>query len=116
MTTFKTINDTYGHDSGDATLQRIASLIKTGARQGDIIARLGGEEFVVLLPGASLKAATATAERMRASIEALLLSANDITFHVTASFGVALQSGFANWEAALKAADAALLEAKVGTE
>ncbi len=109
---FKVINDTYGHESGDAVLQRIASLIKTGARQGDIVARLGGEEFVVLLPGASLKAAMATAERMRVSIEAQLLSVNDITFRVTASFGVALQSGFTHWEAALKAADEAMYSAK----
>ena len=109
---FKAINDTYGHDTGDATLQSIASLIKAGARQGDILARLGGEEFVVLLPGASLKAATATAERMRVSIEAQLLSINDITISVTASFGVALQSGFTDWETALKAADEAMYIAK----
>lgn len=65
---FKRINDTYGHDVGDVVLQRIAQALTQRARQTDIVARFGGEEFVLLLPDTDAQAATALAEALRRSI------------------------------------------------
>jgi diguanylate cyclase (GGDEF)-like protein len=69
---FKLYNDHYGHQAGDACLQRVASALKDTLRQGsDLVARYGGEEFVIILPAADLNAACRVAERARAAVEAL---------------------------------------------
>jgi diguanylate cyclase len=66
---FKSVNDEHGHAIGDAVIERAADLIRKHVRQGDLVARLGGEEFVALLPGAGLDAALRVAERIRRECE-----------------------------------------------
>lgn len=81
---FKRLNDTYGHQVGDSTLQRVARVLQAGARVVDLVARYGGEEFVVVLPGTDAAAAVVVAERLRAAIEAMPGEPA-----ITASLGVA---------------------------
>lgn len=81
----KKINDTYGHFFGDLAIRTIADILKKNARSIDVPARLGGEEFSVLLPGVDSTGAMIAAERIRAAIEAQEL---DTIGHVTASVGV----------------------------
>ncbi|WP_417223237.1 diguanylate cyclase [Amphritea sp.] len=86
---FKQVNDTYGHAIGDLVLQRVAAISQSTLREADILARLGGEEFVVLLIQSSTEAAAQTAERLRQGIESLSIALDsEITISVTASFGV----------------------------
>ena len=82
----KKINDTYGHFFGDLAIRTIADILKKNARSIDVPARLGGEEFSVLLPGVDSSGAMIAAERIRSAIEAQEL---DTIGHVTASVGVA---------------------------
>jgi len=87
---FKLINDRRGHSSGDAVLGAVARLLTRCVRSCDVVARWGGEEFVVALPSTPLEGAAEVAERLRAQLEAELI--NDISgdrVPVTASFGVA---------------------------
>jgi len=87
---FKQHNDTYGHKSGDEVLRTIAGLLRRGIRPSDIVARYGGDEFMVVLPGASGAAAYEMAERLRRTVEAYPLLANgDIITSITMSVGVA---------------------------
>ena len=86
---FKQFNDTYGHACGDKTLQTLASLLTGNLRQNDLAARLGGEEFVVLLPETSLNEALHYAERLRNQLEATGKQALTCGIALTASFGVA---------------------------
>ena len=81
---FKTVNDRYGHNMGDKVLKAVAGVIKENTRQGDISARLGGEEFLLLLDHCDIEAATTKVEFIRKTIEEL--KPEGIT--VTASFGV----------------------------
>nr|WP_320135070.1 GGDEF domain-containing protein [uncultured Amphritea sp.] len=86
---FKQVNDTYGHAIGDLVLQKIADISQSTLRETDILSRLGGEEFVVLLMQANAEAAGQTAERLRLAIESLSIALDSkITISVTASFGV----------------------------
>lgn len=86
---FKHHNDTFGHKSGDEVLRTIAGLLRRGSRPSDVVARYGGDEFMVVLPGASGAAAYETAERLRRTVEAYPLLANgDIITNVTMSVGV----------------------------
>ena len=107
---FKRVNDTFGHGAGDETLRAIAQLMQQNSRSNDLPCRVGGEEFVLLLPNSSLQAATDVAERLRASIEA----ADIITVgHVTVSLGVALwHPGGDSISAVLERADQLLYQAK----
>lgn len=82
----KKINDTYGHSYGDLAIKTIANVLKTNARSIDIAARIGGEEFDVLLPGINSEGALAAAERIRKSIESAQI---DTIGHITGSLGVA---------------------------
>ncbi|HEX2202480.1 MAG TPA: sensor domain-containing diguanylate cyclase [Longimicrobium sp.] len=86
---FKKFNDTWGHEAGDRVLQHVGSLLRLTVRDVDLPARLGGEEFVVLLPETSLRAATDAAERVRRAIEARPLIWNGRPLAVTVSIGVA---------------------------
>jgi diguanylate cyclase (GGDEF)-like protein len=83
---FKRVNDRFGHPTGDAALVSIGRVIEQTARQGDVVARVGGEEFSVLLVGADLDAAATVAERIREAVETV--SHGDIG-KLTISIGVA---------------------------
>ena len=111
---FKAINDRYGHDEGDRALIHIASLLKGSLRKHDIVARFGGEEFLIVLPKAIMKDAVVIAERIRKSNETTPLSGSKETIHLTVSLGIA--SIPAIWpeskEEFIKCADTALYEAK----
>lgn len=86
---FKGVNDVYGHLVGDGALQRLAATIASHTRSGDILARYGGEEFALFLPGSDRAAATAVAERIRASVERMRLEIRGVHLSVTVSAGVA---------------------------
>ena len=109
---FKQINDRYGHDMGDRVLSRIALLFGEGLRAGDAVARWGGEEFLVLLPGTHLSAAQEVAQRLRSAAETRLGAIDGLSAPLTVTFGVATFSASASLEGCLKAADDALYRGK----
>lgn len=111
---FKQVNDTYGHDAGDLVLQAVAHLFKACMRDGDLAARMGGEEFNALLPGANIEQAVAIAERVRQSVSAMpVMLADGRVINVTISIGVSLwYSSDTDIQEALKRADQALYMAK----
>lgn len=107
---FKRVNDTWGHDVGDVALQHVAGIIQSCSRAGDLACRAGGEEFCLLLPGASLQIATEIAERIRMTIQASPL---DKVGAMTISIGVACRTSVEQTSAAiLKWADERLYRAK----
>ena len=107
---FKHINDEFGHDTGDIVLSGIGKLLMTTCRQGDVVARIGGEEFMILLPHCNIMDAASKAETLRAMIE--MSKPADLT--VTASIGVAqlLEEHGENYEDLYKAADTAVYHSK----
>ena len=112
---FKQINDSFGHQTGDAVLRAFSAALERSVRATDLAARYGGEEFVVLLPGAQLANANRAAEQMRKTAAGLKVAGRNgqiATF--TVSFGVAEFPTYANAEALIAAADAALYQAKRG--
>ena len=110
---FKKINDTHGHAVGDAVLRHIARLMGATFRQVDVVARIGGEEFAVLLPSADLASAQRVAERLRAALEAQPAPTDAGLVGCTVSIGIAtMHDGTASVEALLKRADEALYAAK----
>lgn len=104
---FKAINDRFGHDVGDRVLVEVAELFKSELRESDVLARMGGEEFVALLPGEAVAEAEATAERVRAA-----LVAESSAPAVTVSAGVAAAIAPEDLEDLLRGADRALYRAK----
>ena len=111
---FKQLNDTYGHDAGDHVLQRMGDLLRSATRSGDIPCRLGGEEFGVILPGASLDNARNRAESIRTAFNAMVVDFDGVRISpMTLSAGVAALSPHdAEWARALSLADKALYTAK----
>lgn len=111
---FKTINDEHGHPVGDAILRAVAAILVGELRPVDVVARLGGEEFALLLPDATPEDGAAVAERIRRVIEALRVSTAGQPLELTASFGVAAlgTEGPDPVHAAYAAADRALYRAK----
>lgn len=115
---FKSINDQFGHQVGDEALRLAASVLKNAVRKTDLVGRYGGEEFCILLPGASLAAAQQTAERCRYDLEQVGLKSDEDDIHLTASFGLThadqahFSSRVATIDNMLKVADQALYEAK----
>lgn len=106
---FKSINDTHGHDCGDAVLIAVVERMQQRLRGCDTLARWGGEEFMVLLPETTLLQATSVAEALRAELHALALPA---VGHVTASFGVADYRPAETLDAWLKRLDELVYQAK----
>jgi diguanylate cyclase (GGDEF)-like protein len=111
---FKKINDTCGHPAGDGVLVKVASRLRSCVRAQEALGRYGGEEFLVVLPGASHDAAMAVAERMRQAIAGQPETIGDLTFNLTISAGVASTSLFpsASTEELISRADVALYAAK----
>ncbi|MCJ2121106.1 sensor domain-containing diguanylate cyclase [Methylobacterium sp. J-077] len=111
---FKRVNDEHGHAAGDAVLREVARRCEAELRPEDVFARLGGEEFVALMPGTPLLAAAAIAERLRTSLARELIDAGGIQLRITASFGCsALDTDpTASLADLLAAADGALYQAK----
>ncbi|MFC3122392.1 sensor domain-containing diguanylate cyclase [Agaribacter flavus] len=110
---FKKVNDTYGHQAGDAVIQSISKLIKKATRETDIAGRYGGEEFVILLPDTTAENAYTVGERIRKAAEKTLVE------HEGAEISVTISAGIAEFNAAytqpllwLEAADQALYDAK----
>jgi diguanylate cyclase (GGDEF)-like protein len=112
---FKSINDRHGHAAGDLVLRAVAAQIKGELRAIDFMGRLGGEEFVIALPETDITGARILAERIRDKLAQTSLQAQDISIHVTASFGIAsYDESDDGWKSVLERADAAVYDAKKG--
>ena len=117
---FKAVNDRGGHQAGDRVMQAVAATLRAAARPHDVLARLGGEEFALALPGADIEATLSAAERIRAAVAALEVEHDGQRFRITVSLGCAAVvdarslAGTASeaLERLLREADAALYEAK----
>lgn len=109
---FKMVNDRYGHDMGDLVLRETANVLRATTRKGDIVCRLGGEEFLVISPRSSLVDAAKGAERLRAAIEDHVIGFG-FDRNVTISMGVAsTESGTKTVDELIKAADLRVYAAK----
>lgn len=110
---FKLINDTHGHLAGDAVLKKVAASCKSAVRGSDLFARIGGEEFVALLPGTNEAGAMHLAEYLRSMVEGLKIETEAGTLRVTSSIGVAsVMPKDRSIKTALNRADKALYSAK----
>lgn len=109
---FKDINDRHGHHTGDNVLQAVAKVLRGGVRQMDLVARWGGEEFLVLLPGSDLTESVVVAERLRAQVAALVSTSPKGPVPVTMTFGLALMKPGESGEQLIARADQALYEGK----
>jgi diguanylate cyclase (GGDEF)-like protein len=114
---FKRVNDTYGHEAGDAVLKTISATALGQCRQPDILGRYGGEEFFMILPETDLEQAGALAERLRQAIESQISLAGQHQIRITATFGVTCYSPETTTTPPdladlIKQADTAMLEAK----
>ncbi len=110
---FKNVNDTYGHDVGDEVLRSLSITATDALREADVLGRLGGEEFGILLPETSKEAAMDVAERLRLSVEQTSIPTSAGELNITVSIGVAIMDAeSASVDALLKKADVALYKAK----
>jgi diguanylate cyclase (GGDEF)-like protein len=109
---FKRVNDEYGHAIGDEVLKRVVHLLSSVLRAGDAIVRMGGEEFLLILPSVELARAAPIAERARAAVAEARFTAADVTLEVTISVGVAERRAGEGRDALIKRADEALYAAK----
>lgn len=111
---FKTVNDTYGHQTGDKVLVAVSETCKQALRESDLLARYGGEEFVALLPETAKADAIGVAEKIRQAVEAMIVPNTAGPIQVTISVGVAdfREIETLNLDAAIKLADDCLYHAK----
>ncbi len=114
---FKSVNDRYGHIAGDLVLMQTARTIAANTRKGETVARVGGEEFALLLPGSTRRTATEAAERIRKAIESMEITLpheEGATLRITASAGIASTAELSGLSARelFMAADEALYKAK----
>lgn len=111
---FKGVNDRYGHDAGDRVLRRVAKVIDRTTRDGDVTARIGGEEFLVICPNTGMEGAARCADRVREAVEQHFIGDPEVQVPVTVSAGVSTRglSGCDSIDALLKGADEATYRAK----
>jgi diguanylate cyclase (GGDEF)-like protein len=111
---FKAVNDTFGHAAGDTVLTRVARVLTASVRDGDTVFRLGGEEFLIVLPSADETSATAIAERVRTSVRDIDFTGLAPGGRITVSEGIssAVNAGPAEFHDAMELADSALYESK----
>ena len=110
---FKTFNDTYGHDCGDYVLTEVAKVMQARLRSSDVVARWGGEEFLLMLPNTNAQGAFKVADAVRAAVEEKRMSFAGSAISVTVTLGIALaEKGEEDLEQVLKRADHALYEGK----
>lgn len=109
---FKKVNDTYGHDVGDIVLQWMAQTLQLELRVQDIVARWGGEEFLILLPDTNLNEAMEIAERLRVKVEKTIVESSPVPLRITFSAGVSNSKPNRNVDQLCKVSDQALYIAK----
>lgn len=110
---FKRVNDTFGHEMGDWVLKMVATTLASTRRDADVVAKFGGEEFVVMLPETAAEAAAKVAERIRSTVFANTLAIGESKLILTISVGVGeATASSAGIEAVLRDADRALYDAK----
>ena len=109
---FKKINDRYGHDAGDAVLVEISKVLSATARKSDVCCRIGGEEFLIVLPDTDTKGVMAAAQRVHQSVSAMSVHHGSHIITATCSIGIATQKGDITIETLLKEGDEALYQAK----
>jgi diguanylate cyclase (GGDEF)-like protein len=116
LDSFKSVNDTYGHEAGDVVLKRFADVLRANTRTSNICGRIGGEEFVVVITHVAKPNIQIAIDRIRCELEAQQFSSEDRMFGITASFGISgFQQGAApNFSQVLREADIALYAAKRG--
>ncbi len=109
---FKKVNDTYGHNAGDAVLKHVSRILYSNMRICDGIYRWGGEEFIAMLPDTDMDSAADIAERIRKAVMASVCHFEDLDIHITMSFGVTTIDRTKSIEDNISDADAKLYQAK----
>jgi diguanylate cyclase (GGDEF)-like protein len=110
---FKTVNDRFGHATGDGALVQVASICTEGQRTSDIVGRIGGEEFALLLPETDLTQAVVVAERIRQRVATSPIAAKNVQVPLTVSIGIAPSTiSMSGLQALMNAGDQALYDAK----
>ena len=109
---FKSINDTFGHEVGDAALKHLSKTIKDAARKSDVVARLGGEEFGVYMVDTDYQTAMMIAEKIRVAVQENPLDVKDMEIQMSVSIGLAKRHEDDNINSVIRRADAALYDAK----
>ena len=112
---FKRINDGYGHDIGDAVLQQVAHTLQSNIRKSDLLARIGGEEFALVMLGTQPPGAWVVLEQLRLAVAELRIAAGTDVVRCTVSLGITDRvAADADWATLYKRADQALYAAKEG--
>jgi diguanylate cyclase (GGDEF)-like protein len=110
---FKQVNDTYGHGIGDDVLRRTADLCRSNVRSMDVLGRLGGEEFIILLPETGIEQAVMVGHRLRKALEGAAIDTGTSIIHITATMGItALLPGDEDINPIIQRADKALYQGK----
>lgn len=109
---FKRVNDTYGHDVGDVALKAIADVLRTNVRSMDLVARWGGEEFLILLQNVCAEGLAEKIEFLRKEVESCAIEVGDENIHVTMSFGCALPEAGDTAKTLVERGDVCLYESK----
>ncbi|MEF2553077.1 GGDEF domain-containing protein [Aurantimonas sp. A2-1-M11] len=111
---FKNVNDTFGHGVGDEVLKAVAGCLSEFARHHDVVARLGGEEFAIVVTNMSGQGLVSFAERIRRAVSALTIRVGDVTLPITVSVGLASSAPGDDCAGIFKRADINLYSAKQG--
>jgi len=110
---FKNVNDTYGHDAGDVVLRSTAAVMRNTMREYDVVCRFGGEEFLVICPGADIEVAKSLGDRIRTAVENNHIATPAFDGNITISIGVSVRGEeHEQPQAMIKEADEALYAAK----